>query len=837
MRFALAAGLTIAMATPSPAPQDAPDLPTFESAVLPFFRAHCVGCHGPKQQKGKLRLDTIKGDLLRGGDGPRWKEVYDRLNLGEMPPAEEPRPAAADVEKVVAWIAGEMGKAERAARSTGGRVVLRRLNRTEYAHTVRDLLHVRFLFEDGPMHLLPPDGTSDGFDKVGKALTLDPSLMSQYFAVARRVADAAIPTGPRPLQSRVARFEYEDTAKSGAIGYQCHGPQMMCREKDVALMEGHARTWDHLHLDKRLPNTIPADGEYRIRIRMGADLGKRGVPLKVRMLWPGENIIGEWTLTEKHAEPAVFEITMPFKTAGKGRDGPQMQIVNGTRFYSYNQQHGRFERESEKAAAAGDFRKVKKLQALQKAEGGISGSTPNPDTEDRNALPKLLLDWIEIEGPLSGEWPPRSHREIFFEGPDAKKDAAYARRIFQRLMERACRRPVQAADVDAVVRRVESELATGESFEEAVKVGLQYVLCSPAFLFLFEPNPTPAARRLDDFELASRLSYFLWSSMPDGELSGLARDGRLRPVLREQVRRMLRDPKSQAFVEGFAAQWLQERKFAGVPPNRQIYKDWDKDLEAAVKREPLAFFEEILRNDLSVLNFLDSDFAMLNARLARHYGIAGVEGEEFRRVTLPKDSRRGGLVTQAAVLSIGSDGTRTLPVKRAVWILETLFNSPPPPPPPNAGEVEPNIKGKRLTVRERLLQHQTLPSCASCHRRIDPYGLALENYDAVGAWRTRQNGEDFQGMGDRAPAIDSSATLPDGRPFKTPEEFRAMLAADRDRFCRALAEKLLVYALGRSLEFTDRSATEALVKALQAGGHRMSALLEAIVAGDSFQSK
>ena len=818
----------------------APDLKTFQDHVRPFLKRHCLSCHGPEKQKGKLRLDTINGNILTGGDGNKWKEVYDKLQLGEMPPEKKPRPEIRDVERIVGWIVAEMRKAERAARSTGGKVVMRRLNRTEYANTVRDLLHVRFLFKDGPRDLLPPDGKADGFDKVGKALMIDPSLMSQYMDVARRIADKAVVTGPQPVETKTVRYEYEDTARSGAIGYQCHQRSIQCRKSDLVLMEGGARTWDHLHYDRRkYPTTIPIDGEYKIRVRMSADLGERGEPVHVRMTWAQRAVLGEWTLTAGNATPKVFELTLPVKVAGKGRDGPQMEILNGTKFYNYSQYAHKFNLKARAAGAKGDFKTVKKTMALAKAEGAHTTSQPNPKTYDLSKVPKVILDWIEIEGPIYGQWPPKSHREIFFEGPKAKKDAAYARRIFRRIMKRAFRRPVADAEVEPVVGVVEAERKAGESFEESVKVGLQFVLCSPKFLHLFEPNPEPGARKLNEYELASRLSYFLWSSMPDEALFRLAEEGRLRRpgAMEAQIRRMLADPKSSALMDGFAAQWMQAQKFAGITPNKQIYKNWDRKLETAAKREPLVFFEEILRKDLSVINFLDSDFAMLNERLARHYGVPGVKGKEFRRVNLPADSHRGGLLTQAGVLTIGSDGTRTLPVRRAVWVLETLFNRPPPPPPPNAGEVEPNIKGKHLTVRERLLQHQEIPSCASCHRKIDPYGLALENYDAVGAWRTRQNGENFNWMGDRAPAIDAGGQLPDGRTFKTPEEFRAILANEKDRFARAFTEKLLTYALGRSLEFTDAGTVDALATALGEGGYRMSLLIAAIARSETFQTK
>jgi mono/diheme cytochrome c family protein len=825
--------------SPARSSEDGPDLQSFSTKVKPFIKAHCEGCHGARRQRGDLRLDTLDGDLLAGKDAAVWKEVYDRVNRGEMPPKDEPRPPASDIDRLTTWIIGETRKAERAAQSTGGRVILRRMSRAEYANTLRDLLHVRFPFGDGPLELLPPDGTAGGFDKVGSALTIDPSLLSQYLAVARHVADTAIVSGGRPFESRRQRFEFEDTAKSLAIGYECHEPFVSCRQADLALMDGAARTWDHLRLDPTVETTIPASGEYTLRIRMAADVGARGEPLKVELAWPSETVLATWTLGKDQASPRVFDVTVPISLVGKSREGPSLRLVNGTRFYDFNQQFITFHHEADQATNAGDPLKAAKLLALAKAEGAASSLQPNPGIADRSKLPKVILDWIELEGPLVKEWPPTSHRELLFEGRAAKKDLAYARRIFERLMPRAYRRPVTAADVDPIVARVARELDAGEPFEEAIKVGLESLLCSPRFIFLVEPERGPNRRPLDDYELASRLSYFLWSSLPDDELFRLAAAGRLRApgVLEAQVSRLLRDDRARALVQGFGGQWLQAQKFVTVPPNRQIYKDWDDELEAAVKREPLAFFEEILARDLSVLNFLDSDFAMLNARLARHYGIAGVKGDRFRRVPLPRESHRGGLVTQAAVLTIGSDGTRTLPVRRASWILQTLFNTPPPPPPPNVGEVEPNLNGKRLTVRQRLLQHQKIPACASCHVRIDPYGFALESYDAVGAWRTRQSGEDFGTERTGAPVIDASGTLPDGHTFATTAQFRTLLRGDSDAFSRALAGKMLTYALGRSLESSDRATVADLVAALGAGGYRMSALMTAIAKSPAFQTR
>ena len=845
------AGASLAAEPPgaAPAADPAPDRAAFRTTVAPFIKAHCAKCHGAprqKDQKGRtgkkdqVRLDDLDGDLIHGKDRKTWSDVAERLAAGEMPPKSEARPPASGVRQVLDWIARETKKAEnQQASGPSPAVGLRRLNRAEYANTLADLLHVRFPFGDGPLDVLPPDGSAHGFDKVGSALTIDPSLLGQYVTMARRVADAAIVSGPPPVPSRRRRFELEETARSDAIGYQCREPHVVCRPHDVVLMDKSLRTWDYLRLDPTKALSVPANGEYTLRVRMSADLGARGEPLVVQLLWPGETVIAEWTLTREDTRPRIFEVTLPIKTAGKDLDGPSIQLVNGTSFFLFNHRALAFQGEADRASAAGELEKAQKLLGLAKAEGAASPERPNPAARDRTRLPKLMIDWIELEGPHVGAWPPLSHREVFFEGPSAVKDLAYARRIFQRLLFRAYRRPVTPTDVDAATREVERELAAGETFEEAMKVGLAYVLASPKFLYLVESSVTGAPRALDDFELASRLSYFLWSSMPDGELFDLASAHRLRApgVLEAQVRRMLRDDRARGLVEGFAGSWLQASKFAGIQPNRQIYPEWDGALEAAVKREPLAFFAEVVRGDLSILNFLDSDFAMLNERLARHYGIPGVAGPQLRRVALPADSHRGGLLGQAGILSIGSDGTRTLPVRRAAWVLDALYDSPPPPPPPNVREVEPNLDGRQLTVRQRLLAHQKVESCAACHRKIDAYGLGLESYDAVGAWRTRQNGEEFGPAGDKAPPIDSSGTLPDGRSFRTTAELRALVRADRARFCRAFARKMLTYALGRAVEPSDARTLDALEAALREHDYRISALVTAIVESAPFGSK
>lgn len=798
--------------------------------VVPFLKSHCLRCHGPETQESDLRLDTLSADFTASGTARHWIEVMDRINLGEMPPEGEPRPKLKEQQAVVSWIANGLREAERASLSSGGRVLLRRMNRQEYANTVRDLLKVKFLPGEGPLDLLPADGEAEGFDKVSKALMLDPSLMEKYFHVGRAIANKAIIEGPPEFPTKLVRYEYEDTATNTAIRYQCHRPDFRCREHDIMVMNSAARTFGRLMYGdtKRM---IPTKGRYAVRVRAWGDPGESEAPVEMRV-----NRGTEWSVTtEVSEEPKVYEFIVPFDQ--RGGNELQAGIVKGSGFYQYNRAAGDLDKANREAGQNGEFRKALLMDARASTEGLTERSRPDPDKVDITPLPKLYLDWIEVEGPLYESWPPQSHQLIFFKGSEAKQDLKYAREIFSRLLPQAYRRPVSPAEVEPIVKLVEQELNHGMTYEEAIRTGITAVLTSPKFLYLFEPSDADEPRRLNSFEVASRLSYFLWSSMPDERLFELAKSQRLREpsVLQAEVNRMLADAKSEAFVQGFAAQWLRTDEFRTFRPDERLYPDYDDELGEAMVQETLSFFKEILHQDLSALNFIDSDFTMLNEKLAKFYGIPGVQGDEFRPVALPEGSHRGGLLTQAGVLMYGSDGNRTKPVHRGVYVREVLFNDPPNPPPPNVGEIEPNIKGKNLTVRERLLQHQQIASCAACHRTIDPYGLALENYDVIGMWREQQNGEDFRG--NNRPPIIASGTLPNGKSFETPDEFKALLMEQRDRFARALTEKLLIYALGRPLEPRDRTLVDRLATQMANNGYSLRSLLHGIVTSEAFLEK
>jgi len=818
----------------------AADEDVFETEIRPFLQEYCVTCHGPDKQRGDFRVDTLTSDFSNLANAGHWIEVRDNINLGEMPP-EEPYPSIVKSEKISAWVAEGIRKAEKSALAKDGRVLLRRLTRAEFANTVRDLLGMTFLPGESPADLLPPDGTVDGFDKVSAGLMLDPSLLEKTHEVARRIADKAIVTGPPAYPTETMRMEFEEIAENRAIRYLCDRPGFVCEEDSVRLM-GDVSTRSFARLaypgEKR---TIPVAGMYRVSVSASATRGAEGKPvvMRVEQSHPDEakEKIMEVEVTAPPGQPEVYTVVVP-----RDPDGGEWKVslVDPASFLQGNPTYTHYaNRVVKDAGRAGDFATAIRFRGRMQLEGGHEQTLIRPDRIETDDLAALHLDWIEIEGPLVDQWPPRSHTTIFPSGTEFEPDPGAIRDLFERLLPLAWRRPVTGEEIEPLVAFVAGELEQGKSIEEAMRAGLAAVLTSPHFLYLFEPSGENDSdpRRLTDWELASRLSYFLWSSMPDKTLFDLARSGRLRDrsVLESEVDRMMEDPRIEGFVEGFGAQWLRTGSFLAFEPDARQYPGYDAELGEAMVGETLAYFREILMEDVDLRSFIDSDFAMMNERLARHYGFPGVKGEEFRRIALPPDSRRGGLLTQAGVLLAGSDGDRTKPVSRGVYVLEVLFNDPPQPPPPNAGEIEPNIEGENLTVRERLLKHQQIETCAACHRGIDPYGLAWENYDVIGRWRDRQNGEGFRER--NAPPIVATGTLPNGKAFDGPESFKALLMAQDERFFRGLTEKMFVYALGRPHLPTDRPAVESIVDVLENESPTLRALIKHVVTSRAFLEK
>jgi len=769
--------------------------------------------------------------------------VRNQLNLGEMPPFDETQPSGEEIDALSSWVAEEMRRAERSALANDGRVLMRRLNRFEYANTLEDLLGVRFPDGESPLELLPPDGEAEGFDKVSAALLLDPSLLRRYYEVARKVADKAIVDGEPEFPTETMRLEFEDVGKYTVTKNILDELGVRVFESGLQLVNGEVRGWNNLsYPGDEQTSVTPIPGFYRFTLRAVGALGEDGKAPRVRV-WQTHPRDDEETIMEMDLEagkPQEYTVTTSRDALG---GAIKVGVVDGVSLTMRMVPYWNFRSRNQDLAKAGDHAEVIRLDGRKFAEGwGGHAATPDPDKVDVSRFPRAYFDFIEVEGPLYEDWPPRFQQMYLGENSEALTDRQAqlrrAREALERFLPRAFRRPIERGEIEPFLGVIETELANGETFHESMRVALAAVLTSPKFLYIVESSEEQAPRPLNEFELASRLSYYLWSSMPDQELFGLAREGRLSQpkVLRQQVARMMKDPKAGRFVDGFARQWLHTDEILAFDPDEHLFREYDKYLGEAMEREPLEFFRTVMERDLSLLNFIDSDFLVVNERLAEHYGIDGVEGAEFRPIRKPEDSVRGGLLAMAGVHLAGSDGLRTKPVTRAVYVREVLFNDPPDPPPPNAGEVEPNIKGQKLTVRERLIKHQEIESCASCHRRLDPYGLALENFNVIGRWRTQEDGQDF-GRRKNTPAIDPSGRLPNGEEFASFAEYREALLAQSDRFRRGMAEKMFTYALGRPVGPGDEPALDHVVQHMNASNDTLLSLVEGVVATDAFRAK
>ena len=809
----------------------------------PFIKEHCVRCHGPEKQESDLRLDTLETDFSHRRTADVWIEVMDNLNLEEMPPIDEPQPPVEQTAAVAGWIAESLREAESAHHAAEGRVVMRRLNRTEYANTIRDLFGLEFLDGEGPLALLPPDGKVQGFDKVTTGLLLDPSLLESYYDVGASIASQAVVTDPPEYPTHRLRWDYEnedveadpkiDPAPDGIFIYNTY--------KELVSPDFYGRDLPRFKL--QYPNAnlqmVPEKGRYRIRIRAAADPGDRGEPLFLTYFSKKDGAFFRQKIDAPLDAPKTYEAIVTLNPQRCQEIRLQMSFTPW--FTTVDQRLRALQSAAKSGLEDGQIAQSYHFQARQLAEGHYQGWRMTDALLHKDTAPKVYVDFVEFEGPLHPNWPSKFLTRWFPNGFDPQKtsreeiEAAIAG-----LLPKAYRRPVTDAEVAEIMRVVDAELNAGENSALALQAGITNILCSPHFLFLAEPGETEQS--LDDIQLASRLSYFLWSSMPDPELIELAEAGQLHDpdTIRQQVDRMIADDKAEGFIRGFASQWLKVEDFNRFSPDKEIYRKYYqeqfKGIISDFEEEPLAFVRTLLRNDESLLDLIDSDWTMANARLAAYYGIPNVEGEEFQRVSLPADSPRGGLLGMAGVHQWGSDGNRTKPVERAKYVRDVIFNDPPNPPPPNVGEVEPNIEGENLTIRERLKQHQQIESCAACHKRLDPYGLALENFNVIGEWREVADGEGIDWGGD-PPPLDVSGTLPNGASFASFKEYKQALLHQEERFLRGLSEKLILYALGRTATASDRPLIDHLVASARADDYKLRTILTELAISETFRSK
>jgi mono/diheme cytochrome c family protein len=766
-------------------------------AVRLFFEQHCMKCHGGESPEGDLKL----APLLKGeGDIDLLNKVVEKIETGQMPPKPEQRPAKDDKLAAADWLIARLAAAKSTQRDSEGRVVLRRLNRLEYENTLRDLLETEVRVQ----HLLPQDAAAGGFDNVGEALHTSSFLLERYLEAAEEALDQAIANGPQP------KVKKEHVTLNEAYQVKQDSENVFRKREDgrvTMLSSSHWQAATLFWLEQR--------GRFRFRICVQAD--------------------------RSGTKPVTFSA----RTSG-GSDGPKGMLA------------GYFD-------APADAPKVIEFEAFMEPRmsltilpyGLATAHEINKVGGANWTGPGLAVDWVEMEGPLNDRWPPKSHERIFAGLKQARvkvpgqndrlevqsdDSAADARRIIAMFARRAFRRPVGDDELAPFVALVSKRQEEGSSFEQAVRAGLTAVMTSPEFLFLRE---TPG--RLDDFALASRLSYFLWSSMPDDELLSLAEQGQLhRPAtLRAQVDRLLQSPKAAAFTENFTGQWLRLREIDFTEPSTILYPEFDEMLKVSMVREVHLLFDELLRQDLSIAHFLASDFSMLNGRLAKHYGIPDVDGWTFQRVTLPPGSHRGGVLTMAAILKVTANGTNTSPVLRGAWVLDRILGTPSKPPPPDAGSIEPDIRGA-VTIREQLAQHRRSESCASCHAKIDPPGFALESFDVIGGYREHYrstgNGKSVVINGKSMPylqgrPVDAGDVMPDGREFANVDEFKELLVADLDTFARALTIRLLTYGTGGLVDASDQRKVSDILEKAKAKQWGFRSLIHEVVQSPLFLEK
>ncbi len=774
--------------TSRPAPLAAAT-PSSGSPRRALLDTYCVTCHNQRLKTAGLVLDRDAVDPEHvGADAGIWEKVVRKLRSKAMPPPGARRPPNADS---LAFTSDLENALDAAALDypNPGRPSAHRLNRAEYANAVRDLLGL----DIDPRAYLPADDSGYGFDNVADVLSTSPGLLERYMLAAGKIGRSAV--GDPTIRPAVASYRVQPLSAQN---------DRMSEDLPFGSRGGLA-----------VRHHFPVDGEYVIKVRL------------------------QRTYTEiirGSSEPGQLEVRIDRRLVKQFPIG-----VPDAASLAQRQEYARMADEALQvrfAAKAGTA--LVGAAFVKQAEVPEGISLPEPPLASFEYASKADthagVDAIEVIGPYNGARPADSatRRKIFVCDPiSASDEPACARRILASLARRAYRRPVSSGEVQDLISFFEQGRRQG-GFDAGIEWAIERILVAPDFLFRIERDAAGAKPgapyRISDVELASRLSFFIWSSLPDEELLHLAEQGKLKDpaVLDQQVQRLLRDPRSSALVTNFAGQWLYLRNLRGHAPDPNLFVDFDDNLRDAFQRETELFFESLLREDRSVIDLLRANYTFVNQRLARHYGMPGIYGSHFRRVTFT-DDRRAGLLGQGSILTVTSYAHRTSPVVRGKWLLENLLGAPPPPPPPNIPALKENNEGGTPTsVRERLEQHRRNPVCASCHARMDPLGFALENFDAIGRWRTTDEAGN---------PIDSSGTLPDGTTFTGPAAFRQALLARSDEFVSALTEKLLIYAIGRGLESFDMPAIRAITRQAASADYRWSSLMAGIVKSVPFQMR
>lgn len=749
----------------------------FDNQIKPLLAEYCYGCHGETKQKADLSLHSFQTEADALKDRLIWERVLRAVQTKEMPPESKPQPSEAERDLVSRWIETKILHCD-CSKPDPGRVTIRRLNRTEYNNTIRDLLGVNFR----PADDFPNDDSGYGFDNIGDVLSLSPVLFEKYMAAAEAILDQAI----------ISRANTNGPAvRFPAAGMDVEGPNEATRNKAIKLTrEGHLKTAYY----------FPKAGSYLIRIRAWGDhAGDEPPKLQLRL---GDNVLNTFDVKGRFSSSEIFQHRFD---AAAGRQEIFAAYINNFR----------------------------------------DPENPDPEKRDRN----LAIEFVDVIGPSGLPDFPETHQRIFRDffantrarqaygeswlggRPHPSATRGYALQIVSQFAGRAFRRPVTETEVDRLMNFYDLARADGETFEGGVKLAFSAILVSPHFLFRGELQPEPdnpaLVHAVDEFSLASRVSYFLWSTMPDDELLRLAARGKLRSNLEGQVKRMLRDRKAESFVRNFVGQWLQLRNLQNVQPDPATFPGFDEELRSAMQRETELLFANVMQKDRPIIELVNARYTFVNNRLAKHYGLNGADDDSFRKVKLKSDER-GGVLTHASILTITSNSTRTSPVKRGKFVLENILGTPPPPPPPDVPELKEAKDHASGTLRQRLEQHRADPACANCHARMDPIGFGLENFDGIGAWRTQD--------GDLP--VDTSGTLVSGEDFQSIVQLKKILAEQKkDEFARCLTEKMLTYALGRGVEFYDKCALDKIGADLAKHDYKFSRLIYGIVNSTPFQMR
>ncbi|PHS07775.1 MAG: hypothetical protein COA78_13245 [Blastopirellula sp.] len=829
------------------------NLKAFRAEIEPMLKKACYDCHGSETAEGDFRVDKLDPDLLYGDDVDWWLKVSAAVTNGEMPPEDGPKLADDNRSRFISWLSSEIQIASQVRRAEQGHSSFRRMTRYEYNYALQDLLGLELNFAKD---LLPDPVSEDGFKNSSEMLQMSAKQYGDYLELNRNALNQATVRGERPEvlywgisaeRASAQKFRQLERTNEQDREPQTQGRQGGGRDRRDS-RGGRGAHYKNTETGQTVPASwtfrravnawsptmtrpeVPAPNEYIAVLPAGqqlvVDLGNR-LPdegtLRVR-------IRASKVSTEDHLVPSV---ALEFGWQGNNNSKASVKISDHDLVIDASPGKPRFYQWDIPLSEIYPRNPVRKTVELGAPKLTNPSEYIRLHNTSHSQSADIQFDYIEVSTPVYEQWPPASHTGIFIDSENSEDEDVYAREIVSRFMTRAWRRSVTDAEVDLKMEYYARIRPVCEDFQQAVIEVLATVLSSPRFLYLVQTDPSEAEaeRTLDDFELATRLSMFLWCSTPDDELLDVAAQGRLGEAdeLARQTKRMLADPRNERFSKHFVRQWLGMELLDYLAVDRSTYPQFDSTLKQAMQQEPIALFEEVLQNDRSVMDFIHADYALVNGRLAEHYGFSDVNGNHFQKVSLKPEDNRGGLLTQAGLLAMNSDGKDSNPLKRGIWMLESILNDPPPPPPAAVPEIDladPEIL--KMTLKERMEDHRNKPACMSCHVKIDPWGIAFESFDAVGSWRTQIEGKD----------VDASSLLYNQQELDGVDGLKRYLLTNRqDQFAQAMVHKLTTFALGRPLTFADHASIDRLTSEFRKEGDGLATLVKLIVTSDIFQSQ